>query len=86
MRSLSREYYFEGCDQRIARPFDASFPDEDFKRFHCLGDWYLGRRMRRDMPGLHSTMVLELYIGEECRYVAKTVCFPCLYPCQHIED
>ncbi|KAE8356454.1 hypothetical protein BDV28DRAFT_154634 [Aspergillus coremiiformis] len=44
----------------------------DFKKFQCNDAWKLGRRMRDDMPGLHSIMVLRLQVNGIANLVAKT--------------
>ncbi|KAI9043229.1 uncharacterized protein KD926_004413 [Aspergillus affinis] len=73
MNSNWPEIFFHDCDPNIHRLLDQPVHGpEEFKQFHCDDAWTLGRRIRDDMPGLHSIMVLGLVVNGRANLVAKT--------------
>ncbi|PYI13580.1 hypothetical protein BO99DRAFT_50248 [Aspergillus violaceofuscus CBS 115571] len=50
----------------------ASSRSAGLQEFQCEDAWEMGRRLRDDMPGLHSIMVLELEVDGVANLVAKT--------------
>ncbi|PLB43942.1 hypothetical protein P170DRAFT_480886 [Aspergillus steynii IBT 23096] len=68
------EFFLQGCEPNIFNLYNQPILDpEDFKQFHCDDAWKLGRRMRDDMPGMHSIMVLRLRVNGRAKLVTKTV-------------
>ncbi|KAE8154649.1 hypothetical protein BDV25DRAFT_171823 [Aspergillus avenaceus] len=64
--------FFQGCEPHITHMRNEPvLKVEDFRSFHSEA-WKLGRRMRDDMPGLHSIMVLRLQVRGGAKLVAKT--------------
>ncbi|PYI29830.1 hypothetical protein BP00DRAFT_223306 [Aspergillus indologenus CBS 114.80] len=67
------DFFLQGCAPHMVPLSNQTVRDpKDFKRFQCDDAWELGRRLRDDMPGLHSIMVLKLKVNGVATLVAKT--------------
>lgn len=69
------EFFLQGCEPHVIPCSNQPVRDPlDFKEFQCHDAWEIRRRLRDDMPGLHSIMVLELEVNGVANLVVKTVC------------